>query len=97
MIGDTSLTQAFMKAFFSELIRKNIRYCILHNAEDVASGTSHDIDMCVDMTSLTEAATILQQTASEQGWDMHLQTGSIRDTFNAKSYHYHYIDYSQEI
>lgn len=92
MIGDTSLTQAFMKAFFSELIRKNIRYCILHNAEDVASGTSHDIDMCVDMTSLTEAATILQQTASEQGWDMHLQTGSIRDTFNAKSYHYHYID-----
>lgn len=92
MIGDSHRSQMFIKAFFSELCRKNIRYCILHNLEEVASGASHDIDMCIESEKLAEAELTLHHIAKTLDWKMHLQTGSIKDSFNAKSYHYHYID-----
>ncbi len=95
MIADTSLSRAFVKDFFSSLRQKNIRFCVIHNIEEVISGQAHDIDMCIEASKLVEAKDLLNQTAANLGWELHLHIGNIRDSFNAKSYHYHYIDDSQ--
>lgn len=89
---NTALSREFINSFFSELCLNQIPYCILHNVDEVASGNSHDIDMCIDERKLIDAEEILQTTASQHGWRMHLHTGTCKDTFNAKSYHFHQID-----
>lgn len=95
MIANTSLSCAFVETFFSQLRQKNIRFCVIHNIEEVKNGQAHDIDMCVEASKLVEAEELLNQTAANLDWALHLHTGNIRDSFNAKSYHYHHIDESQ--
>ena len=92
MIANTSLSRVFIKSFFSQIRHNGIRFCVIHNIEEVKSGQSHDIDMCIEVSKLIEAEQLLKQTAQQLGWKMHLHTGNIRDSFNAKSYHFHLIN-----
>lgn len=82
----------FIKCFFHELRQNNIVYCIMRNAHEVADGDAHDVDMCIQDSCLAKAEQILMQQAEQQGWKLHLKTGSTKDKSNIKCYNYYYIE-----
>ena len=82
----------FIKAFFSDLLRHGIKYCIMRNAHEVADGDAHDVDMCIQDSCLEKAEQILQQQSEQLGWKLHLKTGSPKDKSNIKCYNYYYIE-----
>ncbi len=79
----------FIEEIFSNLESTGIKYCILRNADEVASGTAHDIDMTLDSGRLLQAEEILMRAAKALGWRLHLRMGSTRDSVNIKSYHFY--------
>lgn len=74
----------FVRDFFLELEKENIRYCILRNADEVEAGDAHDIDMTVELKSMKKAFQIMQRVAKSSGWKMHMMTGNIKDKVNIK-------------
>lgn len=86
----------FVEAFFKELKRQNIKYCILRNADEVERGDAHDIDMTVDESFLKKTESILISVAKEKGWKLHIKTGSAKDRFNIKCYHFFTVTEAQE-
>lgn len=93
-----SSIRLFLHNFFSALQQNSIAYCILRNADAVAAGTAHDIDMTVDSARLEEAEALLSESASRLGWKLHLKTGRITDKLSIKCYNYFLLnDESQEI
>lgn len=87
-----SSIRLFLHDFFSALQRNGIACCILRNADEVAAGTAHDIDMTVDSSRLEEAEVILSDIAASHGWNLHLKTGRITDQHNIKCYNYFLLD-----
>ena len=81
----------FVESFYKEMEQHNIKYCILRNADEVEQGNAHDIDMTVDVNCQKDVEQLLLNTAQEQGWNLHLKTGSIKDDTNIKSYHLYKI------
>lgn len=86
----------FVEAFFKELKRQDIKYCILRNADEVECGDAHDIDMTVDKSSLKKAENILMSIAKEKDWKLHIKTGSAKDRFNIKCYHFFTVTEAQK-
>lgn len=86
----------FVEAFFKELKGQNIKYCILRNADEVERGDAHDIDMTVDENFLKKTEDILISVAKEQGWKLHIKTGSSKDRFDIKCYHFFSVIEAQE-
>lgn len=77
----------FVEAFYEQLIKEKIDYCILRNVEEVLNGDAHDIDMTVDSDRLVDAENTLFATAAALGWKMHIMTGVSKDDINIKCYH----------
>lgn len=77
-----------VEAFFKKLKKQNIKYCILRNTEEIESGNAHDIDMTVDDDYLKAAEDILLSVAESMEWKLHLKTGSARDKYHIKCYHF---------
>lgn len=88
MQQDYSADLAFLTSFLEGLAAQGIAYGILRNAEEVAAGDAHDVDMTVDSTRLPEAEQLLMQTAERMGWQLHFRTGSARDPYDIKCYHF---------
>lgn len=82
--------------FFDELSKNKIKYCILRNADEVECGDAHDIDMAVDNGCLKKTENVLMSVAKEQGWKLHVKTGSAKDRFNIKCYHFFTVTDVQE-
>lgn len=78
----------FVESFYKELIQQNIKYCILRNADEVERGDAHDVDMTVDDDCLKKAEVILMSVAAALGWKLHIKTGSAKDKYNIKCYHF---------
>lgn len=76
------------ESFFSALAEQGISYGLLRNAEEVAAGNAHDIDMTVDAARLKETEALLYSVASKHGWQLHLKTGNAWDAYDIKCYHY---------
>lgn len=74
----------FIKEYFTELEKADIKYCILRNAEEVEAGDAHDVDMTVELSSMSQAFDIMDQTAVRLGWKMHMMTGTKKDPVNIK-------------
>lgn len=81
----------FIESFFGMLLEKQISYCILRNADEIARGDAHDIDMTIDSKRLVEAENILYEVAKLYGWKLHLKMGSAKDNMNIKCYHFYKI------
>lgn len=79
---------AFITEFYASLTAAGIAYGILRNAEEVAAGDAHDVDMTVDVTRQKEAEKLLYATARKLGWQLHLKTGSAGDKYDIKCYHF---------
>ena len=79
----------FIETFFTQLAEKGIAYCILRNADEVARGDAHDIDMTADAARLKETQSVLFAAAAEQGWQVQMVMGSAADTFNIKCYNFY--------
>lgn len=77
----------FVEKFYRKLESENIGYCILRNADEVKNGDAHDIDMSVKNKRLIDVEKLLFETALEDGWKIHIKTGSSRDNINIKCYH----------
>lgn len=75
---------AFVQAFFRELEKEDIRYCILRNADEVENGDAHDVDMTVELKSMKRAFDILRNVAAKSSWKLHMMTGDVRDKVNIK-------------
>lgn len=88
----TAHSLAFLEVFFTALKQADIEYCILRNADEVAQGNAHDVDMTVQKDRLKEAEQILNYTAAQSGWKLHLQTGTSDDDINIKCYNYYFAD-----
>lgn len=86
----------FIEKIFSTLNEQRIHYCILRNSEEVQNGDAHDIDLSVDERDLIAFEQSLFQSAKELGWTLHLLTGSAKDRFNIKCYHF-YMSSGNEI
>ncbi len=81
-----------IESFFTHLNDRGIDYGIMRNAQEVAEGDAHDIDMCIRDSRMQEAETLLNKQAERLGWKLHLKTGSSSDLSNIKCYNYHYVD-----
>ena len=81
-----------IESFFTLLNDRGIDYGIMRNAQEVAEGDAHDIDMCIRDSRMQEAETLLNKQAERLGWKLHLKTGSSSDLSNIKCYNYHYVD-----
>lgn len=81
-----------IESFFTLLNDRGIDYGIMRNAQEVAEGDAHDIDMCIRASRMQEAETLLNKQAERLGWKLHLKTGSSSDLSNIKCYNYHYVD-----
>lgn len=81
--------KAFIMAYFTELEKQGIAYCVLRNVEEVISGNAHDIDFTVDINRMQEAANLMKQVAGEYGWTLHFESGDIRDKKNIKCVHFY--------
>lgn len=79
---------AFITAFYESLAQAGIAYGILRNAEEVAAGDAHDVDMTVDVTRQQETEKLLYAAAHKLGWQLHLKTGSAGDKYDIKCYHF---------
>ena len=79
----------FVNRFFSELEKRQIKYCILRNAEEVKNGDAHDIDMSYDISKTYEFQCTLSVVAAGMGWKLHLKTGDFHDKNNIKCLHYY--------
>lgn len=89
---NNSLDLIFLKTFFSSLQSKKIQYCILRNVEEVKQGDAHDVDMSIDAEKLQEAEELLIDTAQSLNWNLHLKTGSSKNKYDIKCYHFYYIN-----
>ncbi len=78
--------------FFNRLNERGIDYCIMRNAQEVAEGDAHDVDMCIRGSRIQEAEPLLDKQAERLGWKLHLKTGSASDPSNIKCYNYYYAD-----
>lgn len=85
-------TKAFVMAYFTELDEQMIRYCVLRNAEEVVSGTAHDIDFTVEISRMRDAANIMKKVALDYGWTLHFNSGDIKDKINIKCMHFYKCD-----
>lgn len=81
-----------IESFFNCLDECGIDYCIMRNAQEVAEGDAHDVDMCVRDSHMQEAETLLDKQAEHLGWKIHLKTGSASDLSNIKCYNYYYAN-----
>lgn len=79
---------AFLSAFFTSLSGAAIAYGILRNADEVAAGDAHDVDITTDVARLWETEALLYETAQKLGWQLHLKTGSMTDAYDIKCYHF---------
>lgn len=84
--------KAFIMAYFTELEKQGINYCVLRNVEEVISGDAHDIDYTVDISRMKEAADLMRRVANEYGWVLHFNSGDINDKKNIKCVHFHKCD-----
>lgn len=85
-------TKAFIMAYFTELEKQEISYCVLRNVEEVISGDAHDIDFTVDITRMKEAANVMKQIALDYGWVLHFNSGDMDDKKNIKCLHFYKCD-----
>lgn len=82
----------FVEEFFKRLEEQKIAYCILRNADEVKQGDAHDIDMAVDEKHLADFENVLKECGDEFGWKLHSKSGTAKDRYNIKCYHYYFID-----
>lgn len=85
-------SKEFIDILFGELVLNKINYGILRNAEEIARGDAHDVDLCVDTEDLVAFDTVLNTVAAKYGWKMHLKTGNKKDKENIRTYHFYYSD-----
>ena len=86
----------FIESYFNLLSSNGIDYGIMRNAEEVATGDAHDIDICIQALRMQDAENLLSQQAHHLGWKLHLSTGSPNDRINIKTYNYYYEDAAKQ-
>lgn len=89
-------TKAFIMAYFTELEKQEIKYCILRNVDEIISGNAHDIDFTVDVKKLKKAVSLMKQVAINYGWTLHFYSGDINDNKNIKCLHFYQCDDSNK-
>lgn len=57
---------------FENWDKRQIQYCILRNYEDIYERIDNDVDILVDPQRYNEALDIMQNTAKEEKWRLHL-------------------------
>lgn len=82
----------FLKKFFEKLNQNNIHYCILRNAEEVERGDAHDVDMTVELSRMEDLFKIVRKLSQEEGWKLHMMTGTKKDPINIKCLNFFRID-----
>lgn len=79
----------FIENFFRRLGEHGIAYCILRNADEVARGDAHDIDMTVENARRREAVADLLAAAEQEGWKPQMFMGSVGDAVNIKCFNFY--------
>lgn len=85
----TSLINTFVEACFRAFLALDVSYCIMRNAEEVESGSAHDVDLIIDENKLKEAESCIFRTAEQMGWKLLFRTGSAQDKYNIKCYNFY--------